>query len=116
MMSAVRALLVIGPLAFGACGGVSHPGTALTSVRPLPTDSVHGVMKLNPDDGLVMGSMSIVGPPHASISGTVVATDNAGRRFRSPVQHGLFTLQLPPGTYTFVGHSPRWGHGAACPT
>ena len=53
----------------------------------------------------------------APVSGTVWATnDRTGHYVIASVRHGVFTIALVPGRYHFVGRSPQWYAGAACPT
>lgn len=67
---------------------------------------------------LCSGGACSAGTPKGTATGTVDITASAGG---TPVhvtvgQDGQFTASLPPGTYTFVGHSPLYGDGIyPCP-
>lgn len=55
------------------------------------------------------------GPPPGLdklVDGTLIATDANGRQFRATIgPGGGFSMSLPAGTYTVVGHSPEFGSG-----
>ena len=46
-----------------------------------------------------------------AVSGNVTATDSSGQRFSAMARDGNFALELPPGVYNAVGHSPDFGYG-----
>jgi hypothetical protein len=55
--------------------------------------------------------MELVALRRVPLSGYVVARDQFGHAMRSTVTNGQWAVQLPPGTYTFVGRSPQYQGG-----
>jgi hypothetical protein len=109
--------------------GIEHNGIAIvgnanitglgTAADPVRQDSVlwfgspaHPASTL----GTVEGTMRERGGPPPGldklVDGTLVATDANGRQFRATIgSGGGFSVHLPAGTYTVVGHSPEFGSG-----
>jgi len=48
------------------------------------------------------------------VPGTIVVSGPVSRSLRVS-DDGAFSITLPPGSYRFVGHSPRFGRGDCFP-
>ena len=71
----------------------------------------------SPSTGTIKGQLLTYGglsvsPQGRPFDGHVTATDANGRSFVTSVPlDGNFVLQVPKGTYTLTGSSPRFGSG-----
>jgi hypothetical protein len=72
------------------------------------------------DTGTLTGHLRMVGGPPPGIDrpvpGTVTISDGSTTRQQPVSDDGAYAVDLPPGNYTVVGHSPAAGDNEpACP-
>lgn len=68
------------------------------------------------ESGTLVGKLEVVGGPSPGLArplpGTVTATNADGKKtFVTIGANGKFEVQLPPGSYSLMGHSPQVGGG-----
>jgi hypothetical protein len=111
-MKRFRLLVVL--LLVSACSNGSHAAQhpSSSSVSQPATLTTTTAPKL----ATVTGTLRMIGGPspgvNRTVSGNVTATNQSGQRFSTTARDdGNFAMELPPGVYDIVGHSPNFGYG-----
>jgi hypothetical protein len=114
MTNTVRRLLLLALISLAlvtACSG-AHSGTGSSPVMtatgtPAGSGTLHGHL------------YGVGGPAPGSprpFSGTITVSGNGTSREAKVGSDGAYSVTIPPGRYTVIGHSPHYSDGVpACP-